>query len=109
MANSTAFNLQINYIGELTEPDRSASQIWLRYARAVKLGETNWLMRASLPWSLCGTCRCGVLGVLRRGGSRQPPLPEFYIGAHAAVANLSVLTRDPGGYRSTSKLAVIGP
>jgi predicted nucleic acid-binding protein len=26
-------------------------------------------------------------------------MPDFYIGAHAAVANLSVLTRDPGGYR----------
>ena len=49
LANTTAFNLQNYYIGELTEPDRSANQFWLRYARPFKLGETNWLMRASLP------------------------------------------------------------
>ncbi len=49
LANSTAFNLQDYYIGKLTEGERSANQFWLRYARPFKLGETNWLMRASLP------------------------------------------------------------
>ena len=45
-----------------------------------------------------------------RGGTRAAPLADFYIGAHAAVANLSVLTRDSGGYRSYfPKLAVLGP
>jgi predicted nucleic acid-binding protein len=27
-------------------------------------------------------------------------MPDFYIGAHAAVANLGVLTRDRAGYAS---------
>lgn len=49
LANSTAFNLQNYTIGKLTEPDRSANQFWLRYARPFRLGETNWLLRASLP------------------------------------------------------------
>jgi hypothetical protein len=49
LANSTAFNLQNYYIGELTEPDKAANQFWLRYARPFQLGETNWLLRASLP------------------------------------------------------------
>lgn len=31
----------------------------------------------------------------RRGGSRTSPLPDFFIGAHAAVARLPLLTRDP--------------
>lgn len=31
----------------------------------------------------------------RRGGRKASPLPDFYIGAHAAVENLHVLTRDP--------------
>ena len=36
----------------------------------------------------------------RQGGSRNKPLPDFFIGAHAAVSNPSVPTRDPRPYRS---------
>ena len=35
----------------------------------------------------------------RRGGARTGVLPDFFIGAHAAVANLPLLTRDPRRYR----------
>jgi predicted nucleic acid-binding protein len=35
----------------------------------------------------------------RRGGERRSPMPDFYIGAHAAVARHELLTRDPGRYR----------
>lgn len=49
LANMTAFNLQNYYIGELTESDDSANQFWLRYAKPFSLGETDWLLRASLP------------------------------------------------------------
>ncbi len=35
----------------------------------------------------------------RRGGARTSPLPDFYIGAHAAIAGLVLLTRDPRRYR----------
>ena len=34
------------------------------------------------------------------GGSRSGVLPDFFIGAHAAVAGLALLTRDAGRYRS---------
>jgi predicted nucleic acid-binding protein len=35
-----------------------------------------------------------------RGGKRTSVLPDFFIGAHAAVAGVSLLSRDPGRYRS---------
>jgi len=36
----------------------------------------------------------------RRGGVRSSPLPDFFIGAHAAISDLSLLTRDAGRYRT---------
>jgi predicted nucleic acid-binding protein len=35
------------------------------------------------------------LAYRRRGGSKTAPLPDFYIGAHAAVQAMKILTRDP--------------
>ena len=32
--------------------------------------------------------------------TRRSPLPDFYIGAHAAVAGMSLLTRDAARYRT---------
>lgn len=34
-----------------------------------------------------------------RGGSRTSTLPDFFIGAHAAISKLRVLTRDPRRFR----------
>jgi len=45
-----------------------------------------------------------------QGGRRTGVLPDFFIGAHAAVAGLTLLTRDPRRYRSYfADLALIAP
>jgi predicted nucleic acid-binding protein len=57
-------------------------------------------VRAPLPWEaafLAGKC---FLTYRRRGGVRSSPLPDFFIGAHAAVEGLTLLTRDTRRYRT---------
>lgn len=49
LANFTAFNIHNYYVGELTDPDENANQFWLRYAQPLSIGDTKWIMRASLP------------------------------------------------------------
>jgi len=45
-----------------------------------------------------------------RGGRKTAPLPDFFIGAHAAVAGHALLTRDPRPYRRDfPKLRLIAP
>jgi hypothetical protein len=50
--------------------------------------------REELPWE--GAFLAGRLFVeyRRRGGARRSPLPDFYIAAHAAVSDRTLLTRD---------------
>lgn len=36
----------------------------------------------------------------KRKGVKRSPLPDFYIGAHAAVLQLDLMTRDPNRYRT---------
>jgi hypothetical protein len=49
LSNMTAFNIQDYYITELTDSDETANQAWLRYATPLAIGETKWIVRASLP------------------------------------------------------------
>ena len=56
--------------------------------------------RSALPWSCAALVAKAFSLYRKRGGVRRTPLPDFYIGAHAAVANLTVLTRDRRPYRS---------
>jgi predicted nucleic acid-binding protein len=58
------------------------------------------LAREPLPWDaafLAGKC---FVEYRRRGGARRSPMPDFYIGAHAAVTGRALLTRDAGRYRT---------
>lgn len=60
----------------------------------------EFFRREGLPWEaafLAGKC---FLAYRRRGGERRSPLPDFYIGAHAAVRGYRLLTRDARRYRT---------
>lgn len=53
------------------------------------------LLRIGLPWAASWLASRAFLAYRRRGGTRTTPLPDFFIGAHAAAAGLVLLTRDP--------------
>jgi predicted nucleic acid-binding protein len=70
----------------------------------------TFFRREPLPWEaafLAGKC---FLAYRRRGGKRSAPLPDLFIGAHAAIAGIPLLTRDPSRYRTYfPKLKFIAP
>lgn len=58
------------------------------------------LVRSEVPWPaafLAGRCH---VEYRRRGGARARTLPDFFIGAHAAVLGMRLLTRDAARYRT---------
>ena len=66
--------------------------------------------RAPLPWEAAFVAGQCFLRYRRRGGARRSPLPDFYIGAHALVGGMTLLTRDARRYRSYfPKLRLISP
>jgi predicted nucleic acid-binding protein len=66
--------------------------------------------RLALPWEaafLAGKC---FVTYRKRGGVRSSPLPDFYIGAHASVSEMTLLTRDAARYRTYfPKLRLMAP
>ena len=57
-------------------------------------------VRGNLPWAaafLAGRC---LRQYRARGGTRTSTLPDFLIGAHAAVLGLRLLTRDAARFRT---------
>lgn len=50
------------------------------------------------------------LNYRRKKGTKRSPLPDFYIGAHAAARNYRLLTRDPKRVRYYfPKVSIISP
>jgi predicted nucleic acid-binding protein len=79
------------------------AEVSIRFERIEELEEAlppADFVRLPLPWEaafLAGKC---FVRYRRRRGGRRSPLPDFYIGAHAAVAGLALFTRDPSRYRT---------
>lgn len=66
--------------------------------------------REDLPWAaafLAGKC---FRDYRDRGEVKRSPLPDFYIGAHAAVTGRSLLTRDGNRFRTAlPRLRLVTP
>jgi len=56
--------------------------------------------RESLPWAAAFAAGVAFRIYRLAGGGRERVLPDFLIGAHAAIRGHKILTRDPKGYRS---------
>ena len=89
------------------------AEVSIRFARIEELDEAlpdDVFRRDALPWEAAFLAGKAFIGYRRRRGARRSPLPDFYIGAHAAIAGLALLTRDPARYRTYfSSLQLIAP
>jgi predicted nucleic acid-binding protein len=69
----------------------------------------DYFRREALPWA-AAFLAAKSFERYRRGGVKRSPLPDFFIGAHAAVAGMTLLTRDAKRYRAYfPKLRIITP
>jgi predicted nucleic acid-binding protein len=57
-------------------------------------------VRAPIPLEAAFLAGKAFLAYRKRGGVKKSTLPDFFIGAHAAVAGLRLLTRDSQRYRT---------
>lgn len=79
------------------------AEVSIGYGRIEDLEQaipTGLFRREPLPYEAGFLAGKAFLHYRRRGGARTSPLPDFYIGAHAAVADFRILTRDPRRYRT---------
>lgn len=56
--------------------------------------------RLELPWEAGFLAGKAFLQYRRAKGARSSPLPDFYIGAHAAIEGMALLTRDAKRHRT---------
>ena len=89
------------------------AEVSVRYPTIEALDDelsSEFFVRLPLPWEAAFLAGKAFATYKRRGGAKRSPLPDFCIGAHAAVAGMTLLTRDPSRYRRYfPKLRLISP
>ena len=85
----------------------------MRYSRVEELDialPKTMLDREAIPFEAAFLAGKSLMTYRRRGGTKRSPLPNFFIGAHAAVAGYLLMTRDAVRYRTYfPKLSLIAP
>jgi predicted nucleic acid-binding protein len=89
------------------------AELSVRYERIEAIDAAvprDYFLRLQLPWEAAFVAAKCYDRYRRRGGTRTAPLPDFFIGAHAAVSGLTLLTRDARRYRAYfPKLKIVAP
>lgn len=89
------------------------AEVSVRYRRIEDLDAAlprAMLDREAIPFEAAFLAGKAYLAYRRRGGRKRSPLPDFFIGAHAAIAGYRLLTRDAARYRTYfPRIAVIAP
>ncbi len=62
--------------------------------------EVQGIERMPMPWPAAFLAGRVFVEYRHREAAKRSPLPDFFIGAHAAVEGLRLLTRDPAPYRT---------
>lgn len=66
--------------------------------------------REPLPYEAGFLAGKAFLAYKRRGGARRSVMPDFYVGAHALIGRMQLLTRDAARYRTYfPALKIIAP
>lgn len=79
------------------------AELCLGFEEESQLDETlteAGVRRLPLPYRAACPAARAFAAYRKRGGRRSAPLPDFFIGAHALVEGLTLLTRDARRYRS---------
>ena len=79
------------------------SEISIRFSRIEDLEDAlprDIIEKEALPFEAAFLAGKIFLDYRKSGGSKTSPLPDFLIGAHAAVLGYQVLTRDPRRFRT---------
>lgn len=79
------------------------SEVSAGFARIEDLDDAlpeEYFRREPLPWEAAFLAGRAFIEYRHAGGARRSPLPDFYIGAHAAILGYSLLTRDARRYRT---------
>lgn len=89
------------------------AEVSVRFSRIEEVEDAlsrSVLQRESIPYEAAFLAGKIFARYRQRGGRKLSPLPDFFIGAHAAVAGYRLLTRDPRRYRSVFRdLDLIAP
>ncbi|HKO07971.1 MAG TPA: type II toxin-antitoxin system VapC family toxin [Alphaproteobacteria bacterium] len=89
------------------------AEVSLRYSRIEDLDAAlpkAMFEREAIPYEAAFLAGKSYLAYRQRGGTKRSALPDFFIGAHAAIAGYRLLTRDAARYRSYfPRLPLIAP